>query len=91
MRFSNEENLLASGSRSGAVKICDLESQKSKRKKVFIKSHRMFGYFQLFILVVIKRVFDRLNIFHPATTSWQQLLLMVQPRSVEEAKAYGFI
>ncbi|CAF1169077.1 unnamed protein product [Rotaria sordida] len=28
LRFSNEENLLASGSRSGAVKICDLESQK---------------------------------------------------------------
>ncbi|CAF3711098.1 unnamed protein product [Adineta steineri] len=28
LRFSNEENLLASGSRSGAVQICDLESQK---------------------------------------------------------------
>lgn len=30
LRFSNEENLLASGSRSGAIKICDLESQKGK-------------------------------------------------------------
>ncbi|UJR35710.1 hypothetical protein I4U23_028460 [Adineta vaga] len=28
LRFSHEENLLASGSRSGAVQICDLESQK---------------------------------------------------------------
>jgi len=28
LRFSNEENMLASGSRSGAIKICDLESQK---------------------------------------------------------------
>jgi len=28
LRFSNEENMLASGSRSGVVKICDLESQK---------------------------------------------------------------
>ncbi|CAF1564319.1 unnamed protein product [Adineta ricciae] len=28
LRFSHEENLLASGSRSGAIQICDLDSQK---------------------------------------------------------------
>lgn len=39
LRFSNEENLLASGSRSGAIKICDLESQKGNEKITF-SSHQ---------------------------------------------------
>jgi hypothetical protein len=34
LRFSNEENMLASGSRSGVVKMCDLESQKGKQSKL---------------------------------------------------------
>lgn len=42
LRFSNEESLLASGSRSGAIKICDLESQKGKRRSLTLKINVLY-------------------------------------------------
>jgi hypothetical protein len=35
LAFSNDENLLACGSRSGVVEICDLGSQKSNDIELF--------------------------------------------------------